>query len=190
MTGSGTLAIEAAMMALNKPSGILRNNFAFMHYNEFDKKIWSAVRRKANTGIQKKLDIEIIATDINPKAIQAAQANAEIAGVSQYIQFKVCDFRETRIPDDKKGVIVLNPEYGLRLGQEDALKSIYEAIGDFFKQKCKGYTGYIFTGNDNLAKHVGLHTNKKIPFYNAKLECKLLKYELYEGTKKAPKNNT
>jgi len=188
MTGSGTLAIEAAMIALNKPPGILRNNFAFMHYNEFDKKIWSAVRRKANTGIEKKLDIQIIATDISPKAIQAAQANAEIAGVAQYIQFSVCDFRETPIPSDKKGVIILNPEYGLRLGQEEELKSTYQAIGDFFKQHCQGYTGYIFTGNDNLAKHVGLHTNKKIPFYNAKIECKLLRYELYEGTKKTPKH--
>ncbi|MCS7027214.1 MAG: class I SAM-dependent RNA methyltransferase [Bacteroidia bacterium] len=183
MTGSGTLAIEAAMMALNKPPGILRNNFAFMHYQEFDKKIWSAIRRKANAAVKKNLDIKIIATDINPDAIQAAQANAAIAGVQQYIQFKVCDFRQTPIPQDKKGIIIFNPEYGMRLGQEENLKNTYQAIGDFLKQKCQGYTGYIFTGNDTLTKYIGLHASKKIPFYNAKIECKLLKYELYEGSK-------
>ncbi|MDW8301210.1 MAG: class I SAM-dependent RNA methyltransferase [Bacteroidia bacterium] len=183
MTGSGTLAIEAAMMALNKPPGILRSNFAFMHYQEFDKKIWSAIRRKANAAVKKNLDIKIIATDINPDAIQAAQANAAIAGVQQYIQFKVCDFRQTPIPQDKKGIIIFNPEYGMRLGQEENLKNTYQAIGDFLKQKCQGYTGYIFTGNDTLTKYIGLHASKKIPFYNAKIECKLLKYELYEGSK-------
>jgi len=85
---------------------------------------------------------------------------------------------------EEPGVIMINPEYGERLGEEEKLLEVYRQIGDFFKQKCQGYTGFIFTGNMNLAKSIGLRTSARIPFYNAKIECRLLKYELYKGSKK------
>ena len=78
----------------------------------------------------------------------------------------------------------MNPEYGMRLGEIEDLKETYNRIGDFFKQKCAGYTGYIFTGNPELAKKVGLRTSRKIPFFNGSIECRLLKYDLYSGTRK------
>jgi putative N6-adenine-specific DNA methylase len=92
----------------------------------------------------------------------------------------VCDFAGTSIPP-QPGIIIMNPEYGLRLGDIQKLKKTYRRIGDFFKQKCTGYTGYIFTGNPALSKSVGLRTSRRIEFYNANIECRLLKYELYAG---------
>ncbi|MDP3259926.1 MAG: hypothetical protein Q8M34_04995, partial [Thermodesulfovibrionales bacterium] len=82
------------------------------------------------------------------------------------------------------GVVILNPEYGERMGEEKALEDTYEGMGDFFKQRCKGYTGYIFTGNLDLAKKVGLKAKRRIQFFNGSIECRLLEYELYEGSRK------
>jgi putative N6-adenine-specific DNA methylase len=84
------------------------------------------------------------------------------------------------------GVVILNPEYGERLGEEEDLAPLYKSIGDFFKQKCAGYTGYIFTGNLEAAKSIGLKASRRIPFYNAKIDCRLLEYELYGGTRREP----
>ena len=103
--------------------------------------------------------------------------------MDQFIIFEKKDFREIELPPGP-GVIMLNPEYGERLGEEEELKSVYSEIGDLFKKKCKGYTGYIFTGNRELAKVVGLRTRRKVPFYNGKIDCRLLEYDLYEGSRK------
>ena len=82
------------------------------------------------------------------------------------------------------GIVLMNPEYGMRMGETTELEETYSRIGDFFKQKCSGYTGYVFTGNADLAKKVGLRTSRRIPFFNGGIECRLLKYELYAGTRK------
>jgi len=129
---------------------------------------------------------KIIATDINKYAIEAAKKNAQKAGVAHLISFKQCHFEDTPIPEGQ-GVVILNPQYGQRLGEEEQLRPMYKAIGDFFKKKCQGYTGYVFTGNLNLAKEIGLKTKRKIPFLNGKIDCRLLEYELYQGSKKASK---
>ncbi|MCK5172192.1 MAG: class I SAM-dependent RNA methyltransferase [Planctomycetes bacterium] len=187
MCGSGTLAIEAALIATGRSPGLLRANFCFMHTKGFDKTAWQNLRRQtlnADKKNAKKKNIKpIIATDIDPEAIDAAKKNALTAGVEHLIEFDVCDFTETTIPEEP-GIIMLNPEYGMRLGDTEELTQTYEKIGDFFKQSCPGYTGYIFTGNPDLAKKVGLRTSRKIPFFNGDIDCRLLKYELYEGSRK------
>ena len=99
------------------------------------------------------------------------------------IEFSVCDYSETVIPEGG-GVVMLNPEYGERMGKLKELEGVYKGIGDFFKQKCGGYTGYIFTGNFELAKKVGLKAKRRIPFFNGGIECRLLEYELYEGSRR------
>ncbi|MFH1093174.1 MAG: class I SAM-dependent RNA methyltransferase [Candidatus Omnitrophota bacterium] len=184
MCGSGTLAIEAALIALKRSPGLLRSNFGFMHVKGFDKEAWQKVRKAAHAGVLKKITKPIIATDIDPKAIEAAKKNAQTAGVDSMIDFQVCDYRKTVLPKEP-GIIVLNPEYGFRMGEEKKLETTYKDIGDFFKQQCAGYTGYIFTGNLNLGKRVGLRTSRKLIFYNARIECRLLEYKMYEGTIKS-----
>lgn len=187
MCGSGTLAIEAALVAARRVPGLLRDNFCFNHLIGFDNDLWQNMRlqaKKASSSSAK--PAPIIATDIDEKAVEAARKNAMTAGVEHLIEFDVCDFAKTRIPG-QPGIIALNPEYGERLGEIQKLEEVYSRIGDFFKQSCSGYKGYIFTGNMELAKKVGLKTKRKIPFYNADIECRLLEYELYQGTKKASK---
>ncbi len=189
MCGSGTLAIEAALIAGRRAPGLLRSNYAFMHTKYFDEAAWKQMRSEAlkqskqRSGKASHKPARIIATDIDAEAVEAARKNAMTAGVSHLIDFDVCDFAETSIPSEA-GIIIMNPEYGVRLGDIEKLKKTYKRIGDFFKQRCPGYTGYIFTGNPALSKSVGLRTSKRLEFYNANIECRLLKYELYTGTRK------
>jgi len=182
MCGSGTLAIEAALMAANIVPGQFRDKFGFHHYKGFNVEKFEQMKRQAKEQETKPV-AEIIATDHSRIAIKAAEQNAEMAGVLNSITFKKCDFRDTPVPQNS-GVVFFNPEYGERLGEEAELAILYAQIGDFFKQGCKGKTGYIFTGNLQLAKKIGLRTKRRIPFLNAKIECRLLEYELYAGTKK------
>lgn len=186
MCGAGTLAIEAALMALNGAPGLLRENFAFMHLCDFDPEAWDDMVAKAEDAENTEIKGRIIATDHDPAAIEAAQDNARLAGVGDFIEFGVCDFTETEIPDGP-GLVMLNPEYGQRLGDLKELEGVYRGIGDFFKTQCGGKTGYVFTGNSDLAKLVGLRTKSRRIFWSAKIECRLLEYELYEGSRKQGK---
>ena len=178
MCGSGTIAIEAALKALNKPAGLLRPNYGIKHILGFDVGEWNSLRTDLKYQGNKDFEGRILATDHDRRAIQAAQKNAQTAGVDHLIEFKVCDFRETEIPYGD-GVVVMNPPYGERIGHDQELESLYTAIGDFFKQDCSGKWGYVFTGNFDLAKKVGLRTNQRIELYNSTIECRLLEYELY-----------
>lgn len=183
MCGSGTLAIEATLVALNRAPGLLRNNYGFMHIKGFNESLWKDLRAQAKKDAKKTLDCRIIATDIRKEAVEASKKNAATAGVEHLIEFGVCDYSETIVPD-RGGIVILNPEYGDRMGKVKELENLYKGIGDFLKQKCRGYTGYIFTGNLELAKKVGLRAKRRIQFFNGPLECRLLEYELYEGSRK------
>jgi putative N6-adenine-specific DNA methylase len=183
MCGSGTLAIEAALIALGRAPGLLRSNYGFMHLKEFDESSWKVLRRKIRAEAKDRFNGRIIATDISQQAVEAAKKNAMTAGVDRFIEFGVCDFSQTPVPTNG-GVVILNPEYGERMGEIENLRETYKKIGDFFKKKCQGYKGYIFTGNLDLAKKVGLRTDRRITFFNGPIECRLLEYDLYEGTRK------
>ena len=187
MCGSGTLAIEAALIGLNRAPGLLRDNFGFMHIRGFNESLWEDLRLQAKKAAKKALDCRIIATDIRMEAVEAAKKNAATAGVGHLVEFAVCDYSGTPIPDGGsggRGTVMLNPEYGERMGKVKELEIVYKGIGDFFKQKCRGYTGYLFTGNLDLAKKVGLRAKRRVPFFNGRIECRLLEYELYEGSRK------
>ena len=184
MCGSGTVAIEAAMMASSTPAGFLRDNFGFMHLVGFDDGFWKGVREpEAKNRLIRPHAAKIIASDIDPKAVAAAKSNAERAGLSAWISFSVCDFRQTPLPPPP-GHIVFNPEYGERLGQDKELTEHYKAIGDFMKQQAKGYTGVVFTGNAEMIKPIGLKPRFKLPLFNGPIECRLLVFDLYDGTKR------
>lgn len=188
MCGSGTLAIEAALMASGRAPGLLRTDFGLSHTTLHNEETWQSVRREVSrrAATPPGRIPPIIATDIDPKAIGAAKQNAKTAGVDNLIQFAVCDFTETKIPETP-GIVLLNPEYGERLGEIATLEKTYDRIGDFFKKQCASWTGYVFTGNKDLAKKIRLTASRRIPFWNAKIECRLLKYEMYQGTRRKQK---
>ena len=187
MCGSGTVAIEAALIATNSRPGLFRDNYAFMHLLGFDENVYLEERGLLEKQIVEVPGLQIIATDLSEAAIVNARKNAKAAGVEDMIEFKVCDFASTEIPEGAAGVVYMNPEYGLRLGEIEELEETYGRIGDFLKQKCGGYHGYVFTGNLELAKKIGLKAKRRIEFYNSTIDCRLLEYELYAGTRDARK---
>src|SRR5690606_38992415 len=142
-------------------------------------------RRRLKELTNKKNLPHIVASDISDVAIEIAKSNAKTAGVEHLITFEVGDFAKTTIPEGN-GVIMFNPEYGERLGTHSKLEATYKRIGDFMKQECRGYRGYVFTGNLDLAKKIGLQASRRFEFFSGKLDCRLLQYELYEGSKERP----
>lgn len=187
MCGSGTLAIEAAMIATNRRPGLFRTNYAFMHLQGYDEAVYQLEDALLEKQIIDVPGLRIIATDYSAKAVENAKKNAVAAGVATIIDFAVCDFAATEIPQDVPGVFYVNPEYGERLGDIKELEATYARIGDFMKQKCGGYYGYVFTGNLELAKKIGLKAKRRIEFYTSTIDCRLLEYELYSGSRNVPK---
>ncbi len=187
MCGSGTVAIEAAMIATNRRPGLFRTNYAFMHLRDYDESVYLQEDALLETQIIDVPGLRIIATDYSARAIENAKKNAIAAGVSQLIDFAVCDFADTEIPPDTPGIFYVNPEYGERLGDVIQLEGTYGRIGDFMKKKCGGYLGYVFTGNPELAKKIGLKAKRRIEFYTSIIDCRLLEYELYSGSRAVPK---
>jgi len=188
MCGSGTLAIEAALLATDKHPGLFRMNYAFMHLMGYDEQVFFTERRKLKDKAKKDTGFKIIATDLSEDAVDIARRNAKTAGVEHLIEFAVCDFAETEVPE-QPGIVMFNPEYGERLGTHTKLEGTYKRVGDYLKQQCKGYRGYVFTGNPDLAKKIGLQASRRIEFYNGKLDCRLLEYLIYDGSKREPKTD-
>ncbi|MDI9570985.1 MAG: class I SAM-dependent RNA methyltransferase [Pseudomonadota bacterium] len=183
MCGTGTLAIEAALIARRRAPGLLRENFGFFHLRGFDDDRWQGLRIQLRKEERKDIPGRIVATDISPEAVRAAAINAGRAKMGRHIQFRACPFAATPVPPPP-GIAIMNPPYGRRLGEEEDLGRLYGEIGDFLKKKCEGYRGYIFTANLELAKKVGLRTARRLIFFNGELESRLLEYRLYEGGKK------
>ncbi|MBN8576191.1 MAG: class I SAM-dependent RNA methyltransferase [Cytophagales bacterium] len=183
MCGSGTVAIEAAMLATNRKPGLYRKNYSFMHLTGYDAARYETELKKLHEQIKPGAGLRIIASDISDDAIKIAKVNAGIAGVEALIEFIQCDFEATPVPE-AGGVLYFNPEYGERLGDVSALETTYARMGDFMKKKCPGYFGYIFTGNLELAKKIGLKASRRIEFYTSKIDCRLLEYELYGGSRR------
>ncbi|MEO6316382.1 MAG: class I SAM-dependent RNA methyltransferase [Chitinophagaceae bacterium] len=188
MCGSGTLAIEAAMIASNRRPGLFRNSYAFMYLKDYNEEVYRQQDALLELQINDKAVPRIIATDYSEQAVENARKNAIAAGVAGMIDFRVCDFAATEVPQENGGVVMLNPEYGERLGNIAELELTYSQIGDFMKKSCGGYFGYVFTGNLELAKKIGLKAARRIEFYTSTIDCRLLEYELYSGTRKTDKS--
>jgi putative N6-adenine-specific DNA methylase len=183
MCGSGTIAIEAALIATHRYPGLLRSSYAFSHILGYDPKVYRTERQRLGEAITEPAGLKIFVSDISPEAMKTTRINAQVAGVEKYLEFSTCDFADTRLPAEG-GVIFLNPEYGERLGEESELVETYSRIGDFFKQKCGGYWGYVFTGNLELGKRIGLKPKRRIEFVTAQIDCRLFEFELYSGSRR------
>jgi putative N6-adenine-specific DNA methylase len=178
MCGTGTIAIEAALKSLRIPPGLLRAGFGFQRWPGFDRPLWERIVGEAREGMLATLPAPILGSDISHSAIAMANENARRAGVGELISLGRGAIGELS-PPPGPGILICNPPYGKRLGEEEELKPLYKEIGDVFKKRCKGYTAYLFTGNLELAKSVGLKATRRIVLYNGPIECRLLKYEMY-----------
>lgn len=181
MCGSGTIAIEAALLAKKIPPGLIRNSFGFMRWRNFDDKLYRKIIKLAESNIDEAF-VTIYANDFSQQIIRKAKLNAIKAGVDKIIKFSKNDFF-VMDPPTEKGVIVTNPPYGERLKPED-LFAFYKQIGDTLKQKYSGFDAWIFSGNLKALKSVGLRPSKKYVLLNGPIDSRFNKYELYSGSKK------
>ncbi|MDO9576354.1 MAG: THUMP domain-containing protein [Candidatus Cloacimonadales bacterium] len=177
MCGSGTLLAEALLHYCRIPSAFFRKKFGFEQLPDFDASIWQKIQDDAQR-IRRPLLAELISgCDIDQRAVNAARTNLNSLQNGHLIRLQKRDFREH--PGLEKGIIVCNPPYGIRLGDEKQLEVLYKALGDFLKQKCKGSTAWIYCGNRNLIEHLGLKPSRKIPLVSGNLDGRLLKVEVY-----------
>ena len=186
MCGSGTLVIEAALLAQNRIPGLLRQEYSFQSLVGFKNMDLLEMRAAALRKARPDRKMRLIASDIDPAMVKVAQENAERAGVADVIEFITCDFAETPIPEGG-GVLICNPEYGHRLGDEEELKATYSRLGDFLKQKATGYEAFIFSGNRRLLKEIGLRVDRRWAFDNGGIACDLDAYPLYKGSREPGK---
>jgi putative N6-adenine-specific DNA methylase len=177
MCGSGTIAIEAALLAAKTAPGLLREKFAFQSWPHHDPAIWKNLVATAEALRLRELPLKLHGSDRSPAAIDMARQNARRAGVAGMIAFTPADI--TTFAPSSPAVIIFNPPYGERMGETGELAGLYSLLGDVLKQRCKGTSAYILCGNSELAKHIGLKATRRIPLWNGPIECRLMKYEMY-----------
>jgi len=178
LCGSGTLPLEASLKALNIAPGLFRQQFAFEKWRDFDKELWEQLLEEAENSKLPNLKALIAGSDRDPDILKQARLNAEQCRVADKVTFTQTELSHLEAPADC-GVIICNPPYGERLGEAKELGDFYKLLGDVFKQRFKGWTAFVLTGNKELAKRVGLKPSRRIPVYNGSIACTLLKYELY-----------
>ena len=177
--GSGTFLIEAAMDAFKIPPRILRTFYAFQNWKDFDKKLLEKIIKEEQNEIKYK-EINLYGSDIVSQNIKLAKESIEKLNLTKYIKLDTKDFVNI-IPSEDNGIFISNPPYGYRIGEMENLKNLYKKIGDHLKNNFQGFDGYIFTGNLELLKSVGLRTKKKIILKNGMIDCRLAYYPLKSG---------
>lgn len=189
MCGSGTLPVEAARMACDIAPGLDRKRFGFLRWKKHDAALWKNVLEHAQgcarIGTEKargerKKQFPFVGFDENADAVTLATETIEQLGLRGIVHFEKRELAlAVPLVSSSTGLVICNPPYGERLGEESALKETYRSIGDLYKQKFKGWKGFVFTGSLPLSKEVGLRAEKKHIFYNGAIECRLLEYHLY-----------
>lgn len=185
MCGSGTILIEAAMIACNIPPNLLRKEFAFERWNDWDVELFEAIEESL---LKKTRDFhhKLIGYDKSPSAVRKAEDNIKNAHLEEFITVKHEDFFKTQKAGEELLHMVFNPPYGERLDLD--MEVFYGNIGNTLKHGYPGTNAWFITSNLEALKHVGLRPSRKIKLFNAKLEARLAKYEIYAGSRKASKN--
>jgi putative N6-adenine-specific DNA methylase len=184
--GSGTILIEAALLASGIPSNIERTHYAFKHLKNFNDSEWNLIYDKAIKSV-KELPCELYGSDIDPAVLMKAKRNARGFSFGRFIQFQVEDFADLQIPKGP-GMLITNPPYGERLSTD--VEELYETIGSVMKHKMQGYTCWIISSSESGFKSIGLRPERKIKLFNGDLECSFRKYTIYEGSKKDKQQET
>jgi putative N6-adenine-specific DNA methylase len=187
MCGSGTILIEAALIANNIPPGYYREEYGFERWKKFmafDEELWNIIFDAAINKITDHKQ-QIIGGELSPNVAKKAKENIKLAKVEDVVSIRNCDMKDFEVPAGR-GVVVINPPYGERM-VKDNIDELYKMMGDTFKKKFPGYDCWILSSNMEAFKHVGLRPTRKIALFNGQLECRFMKYEVYEGTKKIHK---
>ena len=180
MCGSGTFLVEAAMIGANIPANINREHFAFQDWPDYDEELWVLIRKSQ---LKRSQDCygKIIGYDLDPEVVASAKLNIANSGLEDYIEIHCENFFETEKPEGPTH-LVFNPPYGVRI--QGDIPEMYKSIGDTLKKNYSGAEAWFLTSHMDGLKHVGLRASRKIEIYQAKLECRFVKYEMYQGSKK------
>jgi putative N6-adenine-specific DNA methylase len=181
MCGSGTLIIEAAMMANGIPPGMYHEKFGFENWKDYDADLFEEIQEE-EFEIDNK-EVNVFGSDVSEIAIRIAKHNIENASLTKKINLLIKPLEGYNPPKDEKGVVVTNPPYGERI-KKNEINAFYKVLGDKFKQSYEGYSIWMISSNFDAIKHVGLHSDQKLTLFNGPLECKFLEYNIYEGSKK------
>lgn len=175
MCGSGTILIEAAMLALNIPAGFYRSHFSFFNWKTFDTQLWEKIKKEAQ--IKDDVSIDFYGSDISKRFINMARSNIEVARLIDFIHLKSLEMSQST-PRRRPALVIINPPYGERL-EIDNLNQFYKEIGDTFKKKYYNCTAWLLSSDFEAIKNVGLRSSRKISLMSGSLPCKFVKYELY-----------
>jgi putative N6-adenine-specific DNA methylase len=180
MCGSGTLLIEAAMIALNVPPGIYRKEYAFERWGDFDRELFTSISEDETE--ERVFAFKCFGSDMSPQALQTAEKNVENAGLSQYIELKLLSFQQyTEAP--RPGILITNPPYGERIPVDD-LMGLYGLLGERLKHVFTGYQAWILSYKEECLEKIGLRPDYKVTLMNGQLECEYRCYKLFEGKNK------
>ena len=185
MCGSGTILVEAAQIARGIPPGYKRE-FAFQKLNNFDAAAWQGMTAEAAAGIRAAAPVGIFGGDLYGEALKLARANLEAAGLADSVSLKQANILEIPAPA-ASGVLVTNPPYGVRIGEQDELAAFYPKLGDVLKQKFAGWRAYLFTADMRVPKLIGLSPSKRTPLFNGPLECRLYEFKMVSGAMRREK---
>ena len=178
MCGSGTLPLEACLLASRRAPGLFGRSYGFERWQDIDRALWQEVKEEAREQALQTAPVAIWGADKDGRALKTARNNAARADLKEMIHWQHTEFANLQ-PPEMPGTLLLNPPYGERLGDCLALEPLYRSIGDTLKQRWTGWTAWVLTGNLQLAKKVGLKASRRLVLYNGPIECRLLKYELY-----------
>lgn len=179
MCGSGTFLLEAAHIALDIAPGSGRH-FAFEKLKNFDKRCWQGLLQQNAARQKSRVPLSIYGSDLSGAALKSARANLAAAGLEQLVSLKRANVLEISAPA-KEGIIVTNPPYGVRLGEQQELADLYPKLGDVLKKKFSGWRAYILSADMRLPKLIRLAASKRTPLFNGPLECRLFEYKMVEG---------
>jgi len=182
MCGTGTFSVEAALIATGTPPGLHRA-FAFERWRVHDLVTFEEVQHEVSHG-HREAPQPIIARDRADRALRATERNLKAAWMNRWVTVEQRDALDLQLPWDEGGIIVANPPYGKRVGEVEKLFGLYRRFGDSMKNQATGATAWVLAGEPRLAKQIGLKPARRIPLFNGPIECRLLKFELYEGTRK------
>lgn len=181
MCGGATLPIEAAMQALNIPAGFYRRDYGFLHWKNFDARLWKNIKQEAQ--IKDDVDVNFYGSDINSRFLEVARDNVEKARLSDFIMLERRDMRSAK-PVRTPALVMLNPPYGERLEVDDICE-LYKEIGDTLKNNFSGCRAFMISSDLKALKHIGLKPSQKTILFNGPLECRFVGYDLFSGDRKS-----
>jgi putative N6-adenine-specific DNA methylase len=145
---------------------------------DYDVRLWTALRDEARGAVLKALPAPVVGSDVRRDAIAFSRQNARAAGIGNLLRFEVKDVRDFRPPEGGPGVILCNPPYGERIGEEKELRELYRTLGEVLRERCGRWKAFVFTSQEAPARHIGLKPSRQVPLFNGKIPCRLLQFDL------------